>query len=204
MNFKYVTKKHLILLLINIAFVLFFLFFYLVKQNYEFVIYVGVIIFFMILITYLHLKFNFSMGVLIGLSIWGLLHMLGGYIFIEGVRLYGNYFFGIRYDKFVHIWGFGFATLFAYYILRPSLIEKIKNKMSLLVLLIFIGMGIGALNELIEFFIVLIVPQTGIGGYNNSMGDLVANTIGAIIAVVYINIVLLRKKKNARKQSKRK
>jgi len=135
----------------------------------------------------LHLKFNFSYGVLIGLSIWGLLHMLGGLIIFDGLRLYGHYFYFLRYDQIIHLFGFGFATLFGYYLLKPSLSKK-PNWFVLSILLILVGIGLGGLNEIIEFIIVLAVPETGIGGYENTMWDMVFNLIGAGLAVIWINL----------------
>jgi hypothetical protein len=39
--------------------------------------------------------------------------------------------------------------------------------------------GLGALNELIEFTAALIMAQTNVGGYLNTGWDLVANFVGA-------------------------
>jgi hypothetical protein len=48
------------------------------------------------------------------------------------------------------------------------------------------GMGLGALNEVIEFAATLLVPETNVGGYFNTGWDLVANTTGATFAAVVI------------------
>ena len=44
-------------------------------------------------------------------------------------------------------------------------------------------MGGGAINELIEFGTVLALPETGVGGYDNTMMDFVFNLLGAQQAV---------------------
>jgi hypothetical protein len=44
-------------------------------------------------------------------------------------------------------------------------------------------MGLGAVNEIIEFAAVLGLPDTNVGGYLNTGLDLVFNAIGAIIAM---------------------
>jgi len=184
---KKVTKAQLALLIFTVLYTLIFGFYYLSKRNYEFLGYVGTLIFFIIVITYLHFKFNFSTGVLMGISIWGLMHMSGGFFIINSAVLYKYQIFSfLRYDQLVHLWGFGFATLFSYYILRTN--AKDERRLSFTIFLIFIGMGIGALNEIIEFMAVLIVPDTGVGGYDNTMWDIVFNTFGAILAVIYINV----------------
>ena len=187
MKFKNITTGKIILAAITIIYTLIFAFLYLQKENYEFIGYVGVMILITILIVYLNSKYNFSLGSLIGMSIWGLMHMSGGYFIVgEGV-LYGYLIFPfLRFDQFVHAWGFGFATLLSYYIIRPSF--NIKDNLKLGVFLVFIGMGLGAINEIIEFIAVLSLPQTGVGGYENTMKDIVFNTFGAIIAVGYINL----------------
>ena len=48
------------------------------------------------------------------------------------------------------------------------------------------GMGLGALNEVVEFAATLLVPETNVGGYLNTGWDLVANTTGATTAAVLI------------------
>ena len=48
------------------------------------------------------------------------------------------------------------------------------------------GMGLGSLNELIEFAATLTVPETNVGGYINTGWDLVANFVGALTAVTLI------------------
>jgi uncharacterized membrane protein YjdF len=48
------------------------------------------------------------------------------------------------------------------------------------------AMGLGALNEMIEFSAVLMVPDTNVGGYYNTALDLVFNALGAVIAMVLV------------------
>ena len=48
------------------------------------------------------------------------------------------------------------------------------------------GMGLGAMNELIEFAATLLVPETNVGGYVNTGWDLVANFVGAVAAAAVI------------------
>lgn len=165
------------------------------KQNYEFILYIVVLIFLLIFMTLLHKKFNFPTGVLLGTSIWGLMHMAGGSLQVRGDRLYGLILLSLfetngtpllRYDQFVHLYLYIFVTIIAFYILKPYLKPNL-NKFTISILFIFIGMGIGSLNEIIEFSAVLTMAQTGVGDYFNTMWDLVFNTLGAIIGVLYLN-----------------
>jgi len=185
--FKNITKLKIFILVFTLLYIVLFGASYLQGANYEFIMYVSVLIIFGILIAYLNYNYELSEGVLIGMSLWGLLHMSGGYFRIGDGVLYEYWLLPfLRYDMFVHCFGFGFATLFSYYILKPYL--KVKRiHWALSVLIVFIGMGIGAFNEIIEFILVLTLPKTGVGGYDNTMWDIVFNTIGAIIAVAYIN-----------------
>jgi len=50
------------------------------------------------------------------------------------------------------------------------------------------ALGCGALNEVVEFIATLTIPETNVGGYINTGWDLVANTIGAVIAAVMIRL----------------
>jgi hypothetical protein len=42
------------------------------------------------------------------------------------------------------------------------------------------------LNEVVEFIAVLTIPNTNVGGYENTGWDLVANLVGASTAVLMI------------------
>ena len=51
-----------------------------------------------------------------------------------------------------------------------------------------IGMGLGAMNEVIEFVGTLIFPNTNVGGYVNTGWDLVCNMTGCIAAVGVVHV----------------
>jgi len=183
------NKGYLAILIANIVYLTIFAFVYASRKNYEFLMYVGVVLFFVLFIGFLHLKYRFSFGVLCCLTVWGLLHMTGGGLIVKGDILYAYQIIPrvLRYDQFVHAFGFGTATVLAYYCLNPNL-SKHANFRAVAVLLVFIGMGIGALNEIVEFLAVLAFPDTNVGGYDNTMWDIVFNTFGAIIAVTWLTI----------------
>lgn len=56
------------------------------------------------------------------------------------------------------------------------------------IVLVMAGLGIGALNEILEFVVSICVPGSGVGGYINTSLDLCADLIGAILALLYIRI----------------
>ncbi|MFA7707953.1 MAG: DUF2238 domain-containing protein [Candidatus Pacearchaeota archaeon] len=183
-----IKKSDLVLLIINIVYLIIFAFLFLGKKNYEFLLYIGVVIFFLILISLLHLKVKFSYDILIGLTAWGLLHMLGGAVIVNNEVLYAYWIFPfLRYDMFVHFFGFGVTTLLAYHLLKPYL--RLTSRSFLIgFFLVLIAMGFGALNEIIEFIAVILVPETGVGGYNNTMWDIIFNTFGGIAGVIYLRL----------------
>lgn len=200
----FLKKGQLPILLTIVFLVLFFSLLSLERENYEFLMYIGVIILLIIVFVFTSKKLDLSNGVLWGMVLWAFMHMSGGLVFIKGQKLYTIVLFEIfkigeetffRYDHLVHIIGFGVATWLLYELLKNSLNKK-PGFISLSLVLVFAGMGVGALNELIEFFAVVILPETGVGGYENTLLDMVSNTIGAIIAVIIINLkkgLLIRK-----------
>ena len=54
------------------------------------------------------------------------------------------------------------------------------------IVLVMAGLGVGAFNETVEFLVNVVVPESGVGGYLNTSLDLCANSVGAILALVYI------------------
>ena len=47
-------------------------------------------------------------------------------------------------------------------------------------------MGFGAANEVVEFIATRVLPETNVGGYENTGWDLVSNTVGCLVAAVLI------------------
>lgn len=187
-------KNYKLLLSINIALIVTFFFIFLSKKNLEFLIYVGVIVFFLLVIWLTKNKINYPPIVLWGLTIWSFLHMTGGGIYIGGKKVYelillpliGEPYYILKYDQFVHLFGFGIATLVMFHLIKPYLVKENIGKVALSVVIIMAGLGVGAFNEIIEFIITVIMPNSGVGGYENTALDLVSNFIGAIIAMFYI------------------
>ncbi len=196
-----VKKRELPILLVNLAYILSFGLVSVWRLNYEFMIYVGVVVLFLCLIAATQRRVGFSRTVLWGLTAWGFMHLAGGTVYVGGARLYELILFPLlpaqgilRYDQFVHAFGFGAATLVAYHLLRPRLRERPVGWGTLSVLIVLMGMGLGALNEVIEFGVVLVAPEAGVGGYLNTALDLVFNMLGAVMAVCWINVQRRRQK----------
>jgi uncharacterized membrane protein YjdF len=194
---KRYTGFQLGILLVTILYVIAFGVYYLIVKNYEFLWYVLVMFFLIALVIFLHLRFRLSTAVMAGASIWGLMHMLGGSIYINGTKLYAYMLVNIynsgidefvlfKYDQLAHFYCYVIVTLIVFYVLKNYL-KKEANWPAISVLLVFIGMGIGALNEIIEFIPLIIFKDTGVGGYYNTLLDIVFNTLGSIVAVIILS-----------------
>jgi hypothetical protein len=183
------------ILIFTLIYLIIFSLVFFFRKNYEFIMYVGVILFFFFVILLTNKKVNYPNIVLWGLSSWGLLHMCGGGILINGDVLYkliliplSSTYEILKYDQFVHIVGFGIATLVMYVLLEPKIKKPIKKWISISIIVIMAGLGVGAINEIIEFIAVIILPDTNVGGFMNMSLDLVSDLIGACLAMIYIRI----------------
>jgi len=188
------TKTQIGIFVIMLLYVLGFGIHFLSVGNFEFVWYIFIMLFLISMVALLHKYYHFPTLVLGGFGVWGLLHMLGGSVYINGVKLYGAMLWNIipsqsilKYDQFVHFYCYIIITLMLFYIFRSYLKEN-YNWLVVSVLLVFMGMGVGAFNEIIEFMPVLFLEDTGVGGYFNIAWDIVFNTLGAIVAVVILKV----------------
>ena len=196
---KFLRKGQLPILLTNAVALIFFSSLFFTQRNYEFVIYVAVIVLFLAIILATGKKVEYGNGVLWGLTLWSVMHMAGGGLFFSGTKLYeiillplvGEPFNIFKYDQLVHAIGFGVATLLVFQLLKPLLRKDNRKWTALSIVVVMAGLGVGALNEILEFAVTVVAPSTGVGGYENTALDLVFNLFGAIVAMFFI-----RKKEN--------
>lgn len=193
-----VTKSQILILLFTISYVIGFGIYYLIIKNYEFLWYVFILFFLIALVSFLHKKYGLTTGTLLGASIWGLIHMMGGSIYINGTKLYAFMIYPLfsadvagtdifRYDQFAHSYCYIFVTLILFYIFRHYIKED-TNWLAFSVILVFASIGVGAINELAEFIPVLFLDYTGVGDYFNTLWDIVFNTLGALIGIFYLSM----------------
>ncbi|MFT5467050.1 MAG: putative membrane protein YjdF [Verrucomicrobiales bacterium] len=173
-----------------------------IQQNREFVFYIVVMVVLIAVIAFVNWRAQLPNGILWGLSIWGLLHMAGGLIPLpegwpyhgENAVLYSWWILPelLKYDQIIHAYGFGLMTILCWDALRTGVQRadgvELRPTLGLMTLCAAAGVGFGALNEVIEFIAVLTIPNTNVGGYDNTGWDLVANLVGAITAVVLIRM----------------
>lgn len=192
---RQLTKQQWAVLLSSLAYIIPFTIYYVAIRDYEFLWYIGVLLGFLLLILFTVSRTGFTPIILWALSLWGFLHMAGGGIPVGDSVLYGytlidiysdgGEFSILKYDQVVHAFGFAVATIVAHHVMRPRW-QHGESKKLLYVGAALAGMGLGSLNEIVEFIAVLAAPETGVGGYYNTALDLVFNTIGATLAACFL------------------
>lgn len=127
-----------------------------------------------------------------GFNIWMVLHLLGGLIVIGDHALYGQMLLPLigepyhilKYDQVVHAFCYFVFTILVFSVAKYG--SRSYNPTVFILVSILAGMGIGSINEILEFIITIFVPDNGVGGYVNTALDIVANAVGACIAGVYL------------------
>lgn len=188
------------LLFFNAAYLVLGGLYFATQLNFEFVIYVAVIVAILGGVFSTNHSAKFPIWMLWLLSVWGLLHILGGSIHTaDGVlfayRIYpfldlGGEFYILKYDQFVHFYLYGVVAIMAYHLLR----EKLRaDGRSLLVFLfaVMASLGVSSLNEIMEFFISITV-ENGVGGYFNTMLDMCFNLAGALLGAYVYRWMIVR------------
>jgi len=168
------------------------------KGNSEFLMYIGVMFVLGAVVAVVHLRVKLHLATLWALTAWGFAHMAGGLVTVpegwptngDSRVLYSLWFIEgrLKYDHIVHAYGFGVTTWVCWQGIRSILAKHgpVRPTLGLMVLSAAAGMGFGAMNEVIEFFATLLVPETNVGGYINTGWDLVANLIGSTAAALLI------------------
>lgn len=181
------------ILAINILSIIGYSLYFLNRENYEFILYIFVIIFFLLLISYSTKYIQYPKVVLWGLTIWSIGHMSGGGLMVKGDVLYNLILLPIsetysilKYDQVIHAFGFGIATLVMWSAIKPYLTKPVSQSFALSLALVMTGAGLGAVNEIVEFTATIITPDTNVGGYMNTSLDLISNLIGSLLALLYI------------------
>lgn len=164
--------------------------------NREFLYYIVVVLILGAIALVVDRRVSLPPAILWALSVWGLLHMIGGIVPLPaGFPFHGDkpVFYSLwiipdvlKYDQIIHAYGFGVATWLCYLCLEGAMQKKIRPTVGILALCAFAGMGLGALNEIIEFIAVLLIPETNVGGYENTGWDLVANAVGSVLAAFLV------------------
>ena len=164
--------------------------------NNEFIIYIVTMLVLLGLIGSTLRVGEYPTRMLWALALWGLLHCAGGGVPVGDQVLYGVQVIPIlgngdtemtllKYDQLVHALGFGITAWVLWHVLTRHYPET-RHSWTAYAVPALASMGLGAVNEIIEFSAVVAVQDTGVGGYTNTALDLCFNGAGAVIAVLLI------------------
>lgn len=163
------------------------------RGNWEFVFYIAVVLGLGLLVLAIRRRAGFTSGLFWALSVWGLVHMIGGLVPvpeswpIDGdKRVFYSWWIVpgfLKFDMLVHAYGMAVAMWACWQGLRTA--TRCRPTLGPLTVSALAGMGLGALNEVVEFIATRLM-DTNVGGYVNTGWDLVSNMIGAIVAAALI------------------
>lgn len=187
-------KNEWVLVIFNLVYIAGFTVYYLLQKNYEFMLYIGVLVVIFATLVWFHKRVQFPNFILWMLSIWGLLHMLGGGLRLSSgevlyrwipFELYNAHdaageFVILKFDQILHFYVYFVVSFVLAHVLMR--ITKSDAKPFYFYFFVAVGsMGLSVVNELIEFAAVVVSPLgTGVGGYVNTLLDLGFNTLGAV------------------------
>lgn len=119
------------------------------------------------LISALEVRVGLGPVALWGMAAWGLGHLAGGVIPLgDGDRVLYNAVVGIElfhFDRLVHAFGFGIATLVCGIVVRRWLPGG-RIGTGPAVVIVLAGLGVGALNEIVEFAATWLARRSRRGG----------------------------------------
>lgn len=183
-------------LVFTLAYVAGFSAWFLLRGNFEFVIYVATMLGLIALVGYNLRLADMPLAMLWALTFWGLAHMAGGSVPVDGSVLYNWQIIPmtgtgemrlLKYDQVVHAYGFGVTAWVLWHLLVRHYPTS-RHTWTAYVFPALAAMGLGSVNEIIEFTAVLLVPDTNVGGYYNTALDLVFNASGAVIAMGLVGL----------------
>ena len=174
-----------------------------IHQKQEFLVYLAFTPVLLGALAGLHSRIRFSTGLLWSLSVLAVFHMAGGLVEIpsdwpveDRHRLYDWWLIPpdiLKYDHLVHVFGNAVATWLCWQVLQRTVASKtgwgfhgLRPTWELLFFCVLSGMGIGSVNEILEFLTTRFVRDHGVGGYANTLMDLVANSVGSLVVAFVI------------------
>jgi len=168
---------------------------FIVQKNFEFIGYVVVVVLLLFAVLFSNRQVRYPTYILWGFFVWAVLHMLGGVEMENGKVIYTLVLYPLvqapynilKYDQVIHAFGFFVATLVMFSVLHKYLTRPFGWTAAGIVVAMA-GLGLGALNEIVEFLMTVILPNTNVGGYENTALDLVFNLFGAVLAVLFLKL----------------
>jgi uncharacterized membrane protein YjdF len=144
----------------------------------EFWIYAIAIMVALVVLWALFRHYTFSSGLLALVQVGILLHLAGGFVIVNGQRLYDTAYNGLGYDKLVHATNSFIACVL---VARIFVIQGIRATAINRVFVALVVLGLGGIVELVEYAVTRAYPRNGVGDYGNNMQDLLANFGGGLL-----------------------
>ncbi|MEZ5569477.1 MAG: DUF2238 domain-containing protein [Halioglobus sp.] len=168
----------------------------LLAGNYEFLLYAVVTALLVGLVHSGDRRVGFHTWLLWGVNLWLVLHILGGLLPVGDGVLYslvlidlvGEPYSILKYDQVVHAYCYFIVTLLLWQVVSTA--RRTLRSGVLAGFTVLAAMGVGGGNEMIEFAATVIVPDTNVGGYENTAIDLVANFVGACLALPFFRYLV--------------
>ncbi len=164
---------------------------FLLRGNTEFLLYAATLTVLILVVQRSHRVFAYPPLALWGFTAWLVMHMCGGFVRLDGTRLYdlvlvplvSEPYHVLRYDQFVHA-----ACYFVITLLLGRVValrgDAHTGTATIRLLAALAAMGVGALNEVIEFLAVAFLGAAdGVGDYINNAQDICFNALGALAAL---------------------
>ena len=111
-------------------------------------------------------------------------HLAGGLVSVgPGVLYNASYRTQVlQYDHLVHSSASFVGTLVVWNVFAPLVAGGGPGRRATVALWVLAGLGLGAVNEMVEFLATLAHSGAAVGGYHNTGWDLVSNLFGAAAA----------------------
>lgn len=170
-----------------------------ISGNMEFVIYAVTTLVVVGLLQWGDRKNDFRNWTIWLFNAWLVMHILGGLYTIGDhvlysqmiVQIVGEPYSILKYDQIVHTFCYFMMTL----ILWQVMINHAGQGASRAVMMFFTflaAVGVGGLNEVVEFTATILVPDVNVGGYENTAIDICCNTLGSLIALPFLKYLPAR------------
>ncbi|MCW2698810.1 MAG: hypothetical protein JWQ45_345 [Blastococcus sp.] len=130
----------------------------------------------------IHLRVGLSTTTIWGLVAFALGHLAGGMVAVGDGILYSLWLIDgvLRYDNLQHL-GFGFVGRAIWETLQHRLAPSERDRPGISMWIVVLGAAAaGAVNEIVEYLLTLILPEHQVGGYDNTARDLVADLVGGL------------------------
>ncbi|NEK87426.1 hypothetical protein GCU60_16930 [Blastococcus saxobsidens] len=130
-----------------------------------------------------HLRVGLSTPTIWGLVAFALGHLAGGMVPVGDGILYQQWLVDgvLRYDNIQHAVGFGFVGRAGWEVLQHRLAPAGDDRPRVaLWIVVLAAAAAGAVNEIAEYLLTLVLPEHQVGGYDNTARDLIANLLGGL------------------------